>query len=241
MDKYDLEIEEKNIIGAIDRLLINFGMAFIAIIPTYSYLIFKPKAMCYMLRGEEADGRQGLKLGPGITFIFTLLMMMGVAYISRDVIGTSTIAEDTESARSGLRSAVSEGNIWRTILLSLPIYFMALYFGVMFHIIHRIFKHKSNLTLSVGIGFYILSTLLVLIVTSFRLLDHITVENASGVAIAGIVIIIGFLIIIPWQSYNFSRYAFDNTKGNAAVMACVTGILTLFSFALFGILVSALN
>ena len=62
MDKYDLDLEEKNLVGGIDRLLVNFGMAAIAQFPTYFYLIFKPKTMGYMLRGEETTVVKDLNL-----------------------------------------------------------------------------------------------------------------------------------------------------------------------------------
>jgi len=242
MDQFDLENEEKNVLGGIDRLLVNFGMAFIAIMPTYFYLIFKPKAMCYMLRGEEADGREGLKLGPGITFIFTIFVIMGVGYFLRDTTGTPIAADEIAPKRNGLRAAVSEGNFWRTILLSLPMYFGALYFGVLFHISHRVLRQTSNLTLAVGVGLYIVSIFLLFGIVGTGLVRSLigdVGEDDGAVLFYALPAFFAILVILPWQTFSFSRHAFGNSRGDAAAVALISAIMMFISFACFGFIVSS--
>ena len=64
MDKYDLDLEEKNLVGGIDRLLVNFGMAAIALFQTYFYLIFKPKRWVICCAARKPTVVKDLNLVP---------------------------------------------------------------------------------------------------------------------------------------------------------------------------------
>ncbi len=240
MDEFDLDVEEKNIVGGLDRLLINIGMAFVAIIPTYFYLIFRPKAMCYMLRGEEADGRQGLKLGPGVTFIFAILILLGVKYIFRDAVNSSVAPANVETVGSAISSAISDGNIWQSIVLSLPLFFAALICGVSFHISHRVLGKISNLTQALGIGFYTLSTFLLIILPIGVVSDKFGSESTQT-SIAAAFFVISFLLVMPWQIFSFSRHAFGNSRGGAAAVTLVSSILIFSIFWGLGALMTVLN
>jgi len=239
MDKYDLDLEEKNLVGGIDRLLVNFGMAAIALFPTYFYLIFKPKTMGYMLRGEEADGRQGLKLGPGITFIFTILVILSVGYYFRDVPPPPLDPAEITPPNKGLRAAVTEGNFWRAIILSLPIYLSGLVFGVLFHISHRLFGKPCNLTLAVGVGLYVISTALVVLIPLGSFIENLIDKDSGEIYI--VIPLFAVLVILPWQTFSFSKHAFGNKTGDAAAMALVCNILLILTVSVIGILHSVLN
>lgn len=236
MDKF----EEKNVIGGLDRLLMNVGMAFIALIPTYIYLIFKPKALCSLLKDEESDGRQGLKLGPAVTFIFTILVLLAIGYLFRGVGGSEVAADGQEIARKGIRAAVSEGNFWRSIILSLPLYLAALVLGVLFHFSHRIIRKQSDLRQAVGVGFYILSTVFISMIPLGRFMEELGPESIqTGVIFA--IILLSIFIILPWQMFSFSRHAFGNSKGDAAAVALICFVLIFISFVVFGMIGSSLS
>lgn len=235
MDKIDLDIEHKNIFGGIDRLLVNAGMIIIAFIPTYFYLIFKPKTMSYMLRGEEPDGRESLRLGPGLTFILTLLFVIAVGHLTREMLAQPPNPERTEVTRKGIRMAVSEGNLWRSVILSFPFYLAALIFGCIIHISHRLCRKNSNLTQSVGIGLYTLSTLLLLIVPLGISSDYYGSDSHKA-ALFTTIPIITFFIILPWQIFSFSKQAFGNSRSAAILVAVVSLVLVFLILIVFGII-----
>ena len=240
MDQYDLDVEKKDVIGGLDRLLVNVGMSIIALFPTHYYLIFKPKILCPMLLGEEEDGREGLKLGPGVTFILSILFLLTMGFLFKDVGATNVDPEAVKKGGSGLRAAISEGNIWRSIVLSLPFYFAALVTGVIFFLTHRMFGVAANLAQSISIGLYMVSTFLFLIAFIGIPGESLSGENAVLVFIA-IYIFIKFLVIMPWQLFSFSRYAFGQNKGTAAAMAFASYILLFVAFFIVLLIFSQLS
>jgi hypothetical protein len=210
-------------------------MAVIAIIPTYLYLIFKPQSMSYMLLAEEADGRQGLKLGPGITLIFTIFVMIGFGYLFSDV-----SADTLESGRGGLRSAVSEGNVWRSVFLSLPLFFGALIVGVLFHISHRIIRKTSNLTQAVGMGLYMISTTLLFILSLGVVFEQYGTEGFAANNYV-YVSLLSYLSVLCWQMFNFSHHAFANSKRAAVLVTMICLALIASSLVGLTIIVKALS
>lgn len=240
MKKIDLEAERKDIIGDLDRLLISIGMAIISLFPTYFYLIFRPKLLCSMLLGAEVDGRERLKLGPGITFILTIGVLLIVGYVVKDIAAQNITPESSETARKGIRGSLSEGNIWRSVILSLPFYLSALAVGLIFHLSHMLFKKTSNLSQAVGIGLYVVSTILLLIAGI-----GMTSENLGGsetsLIISGILIVTLAFLVLPWQFYSFSRHAFGNSRGAALGISIFVFITIWFAFALVAVVGSQIS
>lgn len=220
MGDYDVDIEDKNIVGGIDRAIITFGIVFIAIIPTYCQLILKPKTMVPLLAGDAVDGRAGLKLGPGITFILTILVLLGAGYLFRDIPNGDLSAIEPGTGSSGIRSAVSDGNIWRSILLSLPMYFAALFLGLVVFLTHRAFRKKADLTQAIGIGLYAMSTLLLLIIPIGISADRLSADGAGEGVTIGLVVA-SFLVVLPWQIFSFSTHGFGTSRGVAAAITLI--------------------
>jgi len=240
MKKIDLESERKDVIGDLDRLLVSAGMALVSLFPTYFYLIFRPRVLCSMLLGAEVDGRERLKLGPGITFILTIGLLLFVSYFLKDVADQTIDSDVAQSARKGLRSSISEGNIWRSVILSLPFYFAALVAGVIFHLIHRLLEKASNLAQSLGIGLYVLSTALFIIAIIGIPLEEFGAENSQNLYVLLTMTLIIF-VIVPWQFFSFSRHAFGHSKGVAAVIASISIGLILLTLLSVGVIGSQLS
>ena len=75
MDQFEVDVEEKNLVGGLDRLIINVGVAIMAVIPTFFYSILLPKKLGPLLSGDtEPDGRRGMLLGPGVFFFLTTIL-----------------------------------------------------------------------------------------------------------------------------------------------------------------------
>ena len=239
MDPSDIDIEEKNLIGNIDRAIVNFGLVCLAIVPTYLYLIFRPKALVPLIRGEEPDARSGLKLGPGITFVFSILLLLAFGYVFRDIVAIST-TEANSTGGSGIRSAVAEGNLWRSIILSLPLYFAALLLGVIMKLAHMIARKPANLAHTIGAGLYSLSTLFVLVIPVGMLSEYLKHEGYRANFIFAIVVLAIF-VILPWQIYSFSKHGFGTSTRSAIAIAALSVFLTLFAMAGFGASLAALT
>lgn len=240
LDELDIESEDKNVIGGIDRAIVNIGLVCLLIFPTYLFLILRPKAFVPLLQGEVEDGRDGLKLGPGITFVLSILLLLAVAYLFRGASAADVAADVQATNGAGIRQALSEGNLWRSIILSLPLYFIALMIGLFVQTLHLILRQKTDLRQSIGIGLYALSTFFILIVPF-----GITSENfetggmQTGIAIA--IFMISSLVIVPWQIFSFSRHSFGNKIWGAALVAGLTVILFFLAIIGLGYLVSRLN
>ncbi len=242
MDKFDLEGNEKDLFGGIDRLLVNFGMLLIAFFPTHLTLLFRPKKIAPLLVNNEPDGRKALLLGPGITLILTVLFLVAVVYMANDVFNIGADAVDpteVESKRGGIREAIVQGNFWRTIILASPIFLIALAIGVIVQLSHLICRLNVNLTQSVEIGFYMLSTS-VLFLIGMGISDDLMGGEPSILVISGFVVSL-FFVIVPWQIFNFSHHVFGNPKGSAAAVAMLSAIAFLVCMAFFGFTVQFLD
>ncbi|MEO0466044.1 MAG: hypothetical protein AAF216_05840 [Pseudomonadota bacterium] len=239
MDDDDLDLNEKNVVGSIDRSIVNFGLVIVALVPTYFHLIFSPRKMVPLLRGEAIDGRQGLRLGPGITFIFTILVLLGVGFLFRNIGSPELVGVEPGEDSSGMRSAVAEGNLWRSIVLSLPFYFMALFFGVVVHVSHLVAQKHTDIAQAIGIGLYVFSTLVLLIVPFGISLETIASETVrTGVLL--VVFLVGFFAVLPWQLFSFSRHAFQNSAPAAAAVTALCLVLIFIALIGFGVLVAVL-
>lgn len=239
MDPSDIDIEEKNLIGKMDRAIVNFGLVCIAIVPTYLYLIFRPKALVPLIRGEEPDARLGLKLGPGITFVFSILIILAFGYLFRDLVAIST-TEANSTGGSGIRSAVADGNLWRSIILSLPIYFAALLLGVIIKLAHMIARKPANLAQTVAAGLYSLSTLLILVLPVDMSSEYLQHEGLRANFIIAIVVL-AFFVILPWQIFGFSKHGFGTSTRSAIAIAALSLFLSLLAMAGFGASLGALT
>lgn len=234
MNELDVDLEQKNIVGSIDRSIVNFGLVFIAVIPTYFQLILSPKKMVPLLRSEAADARMELKLGPGITFVFTILVLLGVGYVLRGTANPEQVVAETSASSSGIRSAVGEGNLWRSIILLLPLYFAALLLGVLVHLSHLIIRKKSDLAQAVGVGLYTLSMILILIIPISTIGEKIEVEIVRTNLIFAAVLL-SIFGILPWHVFSFSRHAFGNSNRASAAAAIICVVVILLALVLVAI------
>ena len=236
MDDLELEPDEKNFVGNLDKAVVNFGLVCFAIFPTLLFLIFRPKAMVPLLRGERAEGREGLKLGPGITFVLAVLLLLIIGMVLRDPAAAELAAEERGGA-GGIRAALAEGNLWRSIILSLPLYFVALTLGLIVQTSHLIIRQKTDLRQAFGIGLYGLSTLMTLIIPIGMASERYGIEGGVG----GTVIAIFFIAVgtlVPWQIFSFSKHSFGNPIWAAIVAAIISLLLVFVAFIGLGVIVS---
>ena len=63
-----LDLEKPNLIGGLDKLVTNFAISAIAVVPTFLTCIVKPWRLRALIDQDLPDGRRGLLLGPGAYF-----------------------------------------------------------------------------------------------------------------------------------------------------------------------------
>ena len=84
MEQGELDLEDKNIVGGLDRLVIWIGLAVLAVLPTLFIVTFLPWRAAPLIAGERPSGRDGYVLGPGIFFVtaivstFVLISMLDI-------------------------------------------------------------------------------------------------------------------------------------------------------------------
>lgn len=240
MDELDIESEDKNVIGGLDRAIVNVGLVCLLIFPTYFLLIVRPKAFVPLLQGQAKDGRDGVKLGPGITFVLTILLLLAIAYFLRDATAIDATPDTQSTGGSGIRQALAEGNLWRSIILSLPLYFVALAIGLFVQTLHVILRQKTDLRQAIGIGLYALSTFFVLLIP-FGMASEEFELGSTQTNISVAVFMIASIVIIPWQIFSFSRHSFGNKIWGAALVAALTIILFFVAIIGLGVVMSTLN
>jgi len=74
-----LDLEKPNVIGGLDRLVTNFAMSAIAVVPTFFVCIAKPWRLSPLLDKDDPDGRTGMLLAPGAFFPLALMVSFIIA------------------------------------------------------------------------------------------------------------------------------------------------------------------
>lgn len=116
MEMPELEdLEDKNIVGGIDGLVVSLGLAILAVLPTLFIVTFMPWRAASLVAGDRPSGRVGYILGPGIFFVAAIVSTLAVSSLvpnapsppvaSEQVIETNeTTALTTSAFRAGLEA-----------------------------------------------------------------------------------------------------------------------------------------
>jgi len=177
MDQFEIDVEEKNLVGGLDRLIINVGVAIMALIPTFFYLVFSPKKLGPLLSGDaEPDGRRGMLLGPGVFFFLSIIFSILLLNLMRPEASAESSTVKTDMASSaigqasfsfGMRSGqiqrgiyenIVDGNIWSAIVSAIPIYLFAVYLGILGGVIFNRVSNKWTYKDAMGAGLYVIAT-----------------------------------------------------------------------------------
>ena len=253
MDQFEVDVEEKNLVGGLDRLIINVGVAIMAVIPTFFYSILLPKKLGPLLSGDtEPDGRRGMLLGPGVFFFLTTILTMLLLNLMKPEASAESSTVETDVASSAVREAsfsfgrkigqiqrgiyenMVDGNIWSAIVFAVPIYLFAVYLGVIGGIIFNRVSDKWTYKDSMGAGLYVIASwILFLIVSIFILFGVIPTIDATLRALIIFIVILVSLMIVPWQYYCFAKYKTQADDGKiiprALLMpvALITGLILI--------------
>jgi len=173
-----IDLEDKNAIGGLDRIVTHISLAIVATFPTFVACIFTPWRLIPQLTIEEPDGRQGYLLSPGAYFPIGLTIML--------LIASALTNEDTLASNGGtigprmavdVAEAASAGNLWKTLSIIAPLYFIAILAGVAGKALTRWAGPWWTLKTSMRAAFYQMTTSISWIILSSAVIDLIGVST----------------------------------------------------------------
>lgn len=170
----NIDLEERNPLGGLDRLATGIGLAMIAVFPTLGAAIFTPWKLAPLVIADDPDGRQGMILSPGAYFVLSLVVVL--------VFVGSLVTPEIVQRNSGtigpklaldVASAAAEGDIWKTLSRIAPVFIVAVMFGVLGRMLTRFAGSWWNIRVSLRTSFYAVATAICWIILSSLLIDWI--------------------------------------------------------------------
>ncbi|MEO9969316.1 MAG: hypothetical protein ABJG15_05725 [Hyphomonadaceae bacterium] len=118
----EIEAENKDIVGGVDRLMISAGLAILAVLPTLFIVTFMPWRAAQLLAADRPNGRDSYILGPGIffvaaivsTFILTSTIPDREQPIEPAAVEVVKDAQELERPRSAFRAGFEAGSRLKT-------------------------------------------------------------------------------------------------------------------------------
>lgn len=217
-----INLEDKNAIGGLDRIVTHISLAIVATFPTFAACIVTPWRLVPQLTIEEPDGRQGYLLSPGAYFPIGLTIML--------LIASALTNEDTLASNGGtigprmavdVAEAATAGNLWKTLSIIAPLYFIAILAGVAGKGLTRWAGPWWTLRTSMRAAFYQMTTSISWIILSSAVIDLISVStDIPGIG--------GFLYdlnnipifgIALWMYFWFFKRGGDHSTFRAILLA----------------------
>ncbi len=238
----DLDLNEKNLVGAIDRLVVNVGLAFLSVVPTLCLLIAMPGRMSGLLTEDEPDGRKGLILAPGIFFIaaVTLALLFAGVLATPGTIETNSGLIGPAYAKS-VSLAVAEGDVWKAASLIGPIYVLSVFVGGLGRCFGVLAGPAWTLKTSLRASLYHMATAVCWIIISGAVIYAAVgpLEPGTAEVLFSISTVVAFLLPI-WQYFWFFRRTCDLSVvrssllaiGQFAIIVGVVGALVATSVAI---------
>lgn len=223
-----IDLEKPNIIGGLDRLVTNFAISAIAVIPTFFTCIFMPWRLVPLLRQEPPDGREGMLLAPGAFFPLCLMVSFTLAAL----LSTPEIASNNGSfigpnLALSVLSAASEGNVWKLIATIMPIYGTAVCIGLV-GVLLKPWAHKGwNLRVSLRAAFYLTTVLISWLILTTAVIELVRAKTANNNIYSEL---LPFIIVPTGATIIWIYFWFFHSNG--ALSRLRSGILSVAMFGL---------
>lgn len=235
MKEDDVDLESRNAIGGLDRLVTNISLAIVSVFPTFGVAILQPWKLVPQLASNPPDGRSGYLLSPGAYFPICLTVMLLIAALFAT---EETLASNGGAIGPGMAIAVAEaassGNLWRTISILAPLYFIAVIAGVAAQIIRPFAGSWWTMRVSLRAALYQMTTSIGGIILSSAVIDLISVSN-PGTGIGGQLYAMNEFIIFGmawWIYFCFLKWSGKLSTLRALILsACILGFVALIVIA----------
>lgn len=228
----NLDLEKPNAIGGLDRLVTNFAIAAIAVVPTFWTCVVMPWRLTQFLSRDDPDGRKGTFLAPGAFFPLALM----VSFLAAAVLATPDTVNNNGAyigpdLAVSVQSAASDGDIWKIIATVMPLYGVAILFGLLGMIL-KPWTHKEwTLRVSLRAAFYVTAVLISWIILTTAIIDLVWLSTGKADAIKTISVIVFTLgcVALFWMYFWFFRNegAVSRTRSGALSLAMV-GLIAVF-------------
>ena len=241
MDDPSLDLEKPNAVGALDRITTNVALSLIAVIPTFLTCIIAPWRLTGLLKGDDPEGRAGMRLAPGAFFPLCLLLSMIIgAQLTTPELARNNGAFLGPNLALSIQSAIADGDLWRTVSIVMPIYAFAVLTGT-FGVIVKFWAHKDwTLRVSIRAAFYVFGVFVSWIILSTAAIDIVRASNGG----AQVVEILMMLVPLPvlgavfWMYFWFFRNDGELSYLRSGLLSLAMILLMFFALVALGVFFS---
>lgn len=239
-----LDLEKPNMIGGLDRLVTNFAISVIAVIPTFFMCIAKPWRLKPLLDGDDPDGRMGMLLAPGAFFPLALMLSFFIAALlaTPETINTNSSYIGPDLAVT-VQSAASTGDVWKIIATIMPIYGMAVFFGLLAMTLKPWIGQEWTLRVSIRAGLYIIGVLTswIIFVTAAGDLMQLSTGSYKTASLLYKIVIVPTVGSVFWMYFGFFYNTESVSKLRSGALSVAMAGLVLAVFAGLNFLISFLS
>lgn len=191
---------DKDFIGSIDRSIIGFGLAAIALIPTLCFALFRPVKLWPLIQTDHPKGRAGYILSPGIFFLLTISTH---SLILSRIIGDGSSVQMSKS----VDDAVQGANLGQILLSLSPAFLGALLVTILIWLATRLTLRDWTIQHSIRTALYIIPAQLWLSMPIENLTSFLGEMGSMG-RVAGIVILYTAYMFV-WFTMVFRQFPTD--------------------------------
>lgn len=203
-----IDLEKPNAIGGLDKLVTNFALSVIAVVPTFLTCIIMPWRLVPLLDRDDPDGREGMLLAPGAFFPLALMVsLMVAALLSTPETVSTNGAYIGPGLAVAVQSAAAAGDIWKIIATIMPIYGVAIFLGVLGATLKPVAGPHWSLRVSLRAAFYVMATLTSWLILVTAIVDLVQLSTGSYAIASSIysVIIYPTIAAVIWMYFCFFR------------------------------------
>ena len=205
----------RDFIGSIDRSIIAFGLAAIALIPTLFLTLFRPGKLWPLIEADHPKGRADYILSPGVFFLLTV---SANSLILSRIIGDGSAAQMSKS----VDDAVQGANVGQILLSLSPAFLGTLFVTILIWLVTRLTLRDWTIQHSIRTALYIVPAQLWLTMPIERL-TAILGEVGSMGRVAGIVVLYAAYMYV-WFTVMFRQFP-TNRPTNAFLPAAIIGFI----------------
>ena len=239
----NVDITEKNIIGAIDRFATNIALAGLAMIPSCLIVIFMPWRLTPMIASDQPEGRAGVLLAPGVFFplivISSLVLIASIVpELTLSALDAAANSENVARESSGVQGATYIGQddirqmaaAWRAgqinqvLLVFLPVFTVCVVTCAATSWIRVIVGSWWTVRTAVRCGFYIFGALIGIASAMGILVTQLEMSAELGVIVSTITSIV-MIVFVPWCYFAVLKSGGVAGKWrlfSAAILATIT-------------------
>lgn len=227
-----MDLEDKNAIGGLDRLVTNVALAVIAVFPTLGAALVMPWKLTPLLSSDEPDGRKSMLLSPGafLPLSLTVILLFAAAITTSETVASNGGAIGPRLAVD-VAQAAGEGDLWRTVSLIAPIYILAIVIALLSQLLRRWIGSWWTLRTALRGAFYQVAVTVCWIIVSSAMIDAYRVAT-NNQEIGRLLYDLNSIPIFGlslWLFFWFFQHEDRASKLKAAMLAFAMFVLT-FAF-----------